>query len=100
MPSNRQNEIDVPLTPDEALVLFEFLWRYSDTDQLQVLDQAEQRALWNLCCVLEKVLVEPFDPNYPELLKAARDRLRDKPEENSDSATSQNGSPANESGNS
>jgi hypothetical protein len=40
--------------PDEALVLFEFLSRFSDTDELRVEDQAEQRALSNLCCLLEK----------------------------------------------
>ncbi len=100
MPSNKQNQIDVPLTPDEALVLFDFVSRYSDTGELRIEDQAEQRVLWDLCCLLEKELVEPFNPDYMKLLQSARDRLRDKPEENSDSATAQNSSPANESGNS
>ncbi len=100
MPSNKPNEIDVSLTPDEALVLFEFLSRYSDTGELRIEDQAEQRALWNLCCLLEKELIEPFDPGYAKLLQSARDRVRDEPGKNSNSAIAQNGSPADESGNS
>jgi len=67
----------VELTADEALVLFEFLSRYSNTDKLTIEDQAEQRALWNLNCCLEKILIEPFDVAYKQLLQAARDRLRD-----------------------
>ena len=51
--------------------------RYSDSDRLEIIDQAEQRALWNICCLLEKELAEPFDPAYLALLSAARDRLRD-----------------------
>jgi hypothetical protein len=76
MPSDTPTGVDVRLTPDEALVLFGFLSRYSDSDQLRVEDQAEQRVLWNLCCLLEKQLVEPFKPNYMGLLKSARSRVR------------------------
>lgn len=35
---------------------------------------SEQRALWAVRGQLERVLVEPFDPNYKELLRAARER--------------------------
>lgn len=69
--------VRLELTADEALVLFEFLSRYSDSDSLSLVDQAEQRALWNLCCLLESRLVEPFCPDYAALVTAARDRLRD-----------------------
>jgi hypothetical protein len=66
------------LTDNEALVIFEFLSRFSETSKLDIIDQAESRALWNLRAVLEKQLVEPFMPNYLELLRRARDELRDK----------------------
>ena len=69
--------VNLQLTPDEALVLFEFLSRFSDTGSPAVEDQAEQGALWNLTCLLEEQLVEPFRPDYRALLLAARDRLRD-----------------------
>jgi hypothetical protein len=71
------SDTSVRLAPDEALVLFEFLQRFSDTGRLIIEDQAEQRALWNLCCELERRLVEPFRPDYRELLAQARSRLRD-----------------------
>jgi hypothetical protein len=67
--------VRLELTADEALVLFEFLSRYSDSNSLSLVDQAEQRALWNLCCLLESQLVEPFRPDYDALVSAARDRL-------------------------
>ncbi len=71
--------MSISLSADEALVLYEFLSRYGDSNRLEIVDQAEQRALWDLCALLEKALVEPLDPAYQELLNAARERLRDKP---------------------
>jgi len=72
--------VRLELTGDEALVLFEFLSRFEDKGALSVEDQAEERALWNLRCLLQKQLVEMFDPKYKELVAAARDRLRDSTE--------------------
>jgi len=69
--------VRLDLTSDEALVLYEFLGRLSDFDKLVIQHPAEERALEQLHCLLEKELVEPFDPNYQELLRQARDRLRD-----------------------
>lgn len=71
------NPIPVELTEDEALVLFDFLARTNKSDQREIADEAEQRALWNLEAVLEKALVAPLDPDYGELVAAARERLRD-----------------------
>jgi hypothetical protein len=69
--------VRLELTRDEAVVLFEFLSRYSDSGALTIEDQAEQRALWNLLCLLERQLVEPLRSEYGELLRQARERLRD-----------------------
>lgn len=67
------------MTKEESLVLFEFLSRFSDKDsKLTIEDQAEERILWNLCCDLEKILVEPFQDNYSEILEQAREKVRDK----------------------
>ncbi|HSQ56911.1 MAG TPA: hypothetical protein VLM40_14315 [Gemmata sp.] len=71
------NPVGLTLTNDEALVLFEFLSRFLDTNELKIEDQAEQRALWNLQCLLESRLVEILLPNYRELVDQARNRLRD-----------------------
>ncbi len=68
--------ITVTLSSDEALVLFGFVQRFSDTERLAIDDQAEQRALWNLCCLLEKAGFA-FEGSHQEALLAARARLRD-----------------------
>ena len=48
--------VRLDLTSDEALVLFELLARFNDDEILSVKDQAEERALWNLHCLLQKQL--------------------------------------------
>lgn len=77
MPSPLDTTISFPLSLDEAVVLFEFVRRFSDTDNLAIEDQAEQRALWNLCCVFEKHPNLPMEGNYADILRMARDRVRD-----------------------
>lgn len=69
--------VHVDLTSDEAIVLFDFLSRFSETDTLTIADRAEQKTLWNLLGLLEKQLIEPFLPDYQGVLQQARDRLRD-----------------------
>ncbi|MEQ1891273.1 MAG: hypothetical protein ABL998_01925 [Planctomycetota bacterium] len=49
-----QAPITLQLSADEALVLFEFLGRFSTQEVLRIEDQAEERAPWNLNCLLEK----------------------------------------------
>ena len=80
MNDSQQQHFQLELSGDEALVLFEFVSRFSESDRLSIADQAEARALWNLCCLLQKQLVEPFSPDYTLLLQRARDRLRDEDE--------------------
>jgi hypothetical protein len=70
-------EIDISLTADEAWVLFELTRRFSDTEELEIIDQAEQRALWNLCCNFEATLHRDNDLDYAEFIKQCRNRLRD-----------------------
>jgi len=73
-------EVILSLNNDEALVLFEFLSRFSEKTNLKIEDQSEERVLLNLCCDLEKILAEPFQENYRELLLKAQDNVRDKNE--------------------
>jgi hypothetical protein len=69
--------VRLELTADQALVLFEWLSRMDEGDALEPLIEhwSEQLALWRLLAQLQKLLVEPFDPAYGDLLLAARDRL-------------------------
>ncbi|MET1080484.1 MAG: hypothetical protein ABWY06_20940 [Pseudomonas sp.] len=77
MDQQQPDTVLIPLARDEAVVLFAFLRRFSDTDTLAIEDPAEQRALWNLCCAFEKHASFSFEQSYPEYLEAARARLRE-----------------------
>jgi hypothetical protein len=74
---NDTSEVQISLTADEALVLFEFLNRFEESNELTIVDQAEERALSNLLGPLQKQLVLPFQEDYVEQLRQARNRLRD-----------------------
>ena len=69
-------DVCVSLTGDEALVLFELLHRWEDEEQVSPpRNEAEQVALWNLSAVLERILSEPFSPDYARLVSEAQARL-------------------------
>jgi len=62
--------VQLLLSRSQAIVLFEWLSRLSSPDS--VADATEQRVLWILEGQLERLLVEPLKPEYPELVEAAR----------------------------
>ena len=68
------------LTSDEALVVFEWLYRNEDSDigldHLGIVDDAERQVLWSLLACLESNLVDPFRSDYRERLESARAALR------------------------
>lgn len=68
--------VNLRLGIDEALVLFEMLADFQGQPSLSVATSAERLALIRLCGVLETTLVEPFRPDYQEILGAARARLK------------------------
>lgn len=69
-------DVNISLTQDEALVLFEWLSGFNDS-QPTFAYQAEQRVLWDVEAMLERSLDALFKGNYQALLAAARDRVRD-----------------------
>lgn len=73
-------DVTLTLTRDEAIVFFEWLARFNKEEGRRCEDQAEQRVLWNLEASLESTLVEPFRPDYDQILAAARSRVRDSTE--------------------
>ena len=70
-------EVNITLTEDEAWVLFELTRRFSDSNKLNIEDKAEERALWNLCCIFEKTLHQESEIEYKEFITQCRDRLQD-----------------------
>jgi hypothetical protein len=70
-----EDKIDLRMGRDEALVLFEMLHEFYDQPVLTIGSSSERLALVRLHGMLEKVLVEPFMPNYETLIADARSRL-------------------------
>jgi hypothetical protein len=74
-----KEKINIELTKDEAIVLFEFLAELNKKDNQDLFsDQAEQRVLWDIECDLEKQLSEPFSADYLEIVRKAREKIRGK----------------------
>jgi hypothetical protein len=73
-----EENIQIFLSKKEALVLFEFLSRFKDSDssELDIHDSSEEVVLWKILGILETNLAEPFARNYLEILEAARASLR------------------------
>jgi len=70
-----KQKINLTITDNEALVLFEFLARFNQSEHADIFeDQAEQKILWILEGQLEKQLVEPFRPDYKDLIREARNK--------------------------
>jgi len=76
-PLMSDEKIKIELSPSEALVLFDFLSRFADHDRLEIVDQAEEKVLWDIHSDLESSLTAPLDPNYLVLLAKARAVVRD-----------------------
>ncbi len=68
--------MQIEISKNEALVLFEFLSRYSETNVLSIEHKAEQQALYNLACAFEKSMADPFSSDYKKTLESARQKLQ------------------------
>ena len=69
------NDITLTLSSDEALVLSGFFVRFEQTDDFGLRHNAEYLAFSRISARLDKILVEPLQPEYAELLEAARQRV-------------------------
>jgi hypothetical protein len=73
-----EEDVVVRLTYDEALVLSDFLDRWSRTGferAIEVTDRAESLLLDNLCASFERVIDEVFAADYQYIVEAARRRV-------------------------
>lgn len=78
--TNNKDAVSVLLNHDEALVLLAWLHRFNeidDFDQKNIIDQAEERILYDLESIIERILPAILDGNYKELLLKAREKIRD-----------------------
>jgi hypothetical protein len=67
-----EDQYSITFSGSEALVLFDLLSRFSDERQLTIADDAESRVLWDIHAQLERVLVQPFMPDYRQQVERAR----------------------------
>ena len=65
-------EVLLKLSKAEALVLLEWLANLDSLRTPPFSHPSEEKVLWKVEGQLESILVEPFAPNYKELLSRAR----------------------------
>lgn len=65
----------IELNDAETLVLYDWLKRISEDDEYFE-DISEQEVLWTIEAQMDKFLVEPFKPNYVEIIAEARKQVR------------------------
>jgi len=70
-----KERVQLELGRDEAVVLFELLADFQYEATLAIPSTAERLALHRLGGALESVLVDPFRPDYLDILSAARRSL-------------------------
>ena len=77
------DKVNIELSKEQAIVFFEFLGRFNDSDNLQRFeDESEQRVLWDIESILEKGLNEPLRADYQDIVKKAREAIRGKEDKN------------------
>lgn len=67
--------MQLELSSDEALVLFELISRMEKLEARPWSEAGEQEVIWRIEGQLEKVLLEPFQSNYKELVSQAREQV-------------------------
>ncbi len=70
-----RSNVDLVISQDEALVLFDLLARFTETGKLTLAHNSEFVALSRISAQLDKTLVEPLAANYDSLLTQARSRV-------------------------
>ena len=73
----RSKKVRIELTDDEALVLYDWLTRFNQREEMACADQADERVLFDLEALLEKALVAPLQTDYAALVAQARAKVRD-----------------------
>ena len=64
--------IKIDLDKDAAFGAFAFLSRYAYRDRLEVRDESEKKALFDLCQSIDNELVETFREEYLALVERAK----------------------------
>lgn len=76
MSFEKQQCVNISLNPDEALVFFDWLYRFNQKPVADFQCESEQRILWDIEAVLEKQIAAVFSENYSEILAKARQKIK------------------------
>ena len=70
-------KIVIDLTKEEALVFFEWLVRFNESENTPfILGEVEKQVLFDIESLLEKKLSEPFSADYENLVETARAQVQ------------------------
>lgn len=72
-----KENINLRMSRDEGLILYEWLCLLDEKGVLDAENEVERKILWGLEGQLEKILVEPLEPDYKKKVEAARKRIMD-----------------------
>ena len=64
--TKKSNDYIIKLNNYEVLVFFDWLVKFVENNEIN--DEAEQKILYDLECLLESTLEEPFMENYKNLI--------------------------------
>ena len=73
----RSKKVNIEVTSDEALGLYDWLTRFNQRAEADFADQAEERILFDLEAMLEKALAASVQSDYADVLAQARSNVRD-----------------------
>ena len=68
--TKKSNDYIIKLNNYEVLVFFDWLVKFAENNEIN--DEAEQKILYDLECLLESTLEEPFMENYKNLIHIAK----------------------------
>ena len=69
------SEIQLQLSEDDAIVLFEFFERFSEKERLYFVHPAEYISLMRISAQIDKSTSAMFSEKYKELLQKAREQI-------------------------
>ena len=68
--TKKSNDYIIKLNNYEVLVFFDWLVKFVENNEIN--DEAEQKILYDLECLLDSTLEEPFMENYKNLIHIAK----------------------------
>lgn len=68
-------KINIEISEDDAVVLFEFFWRFGEKEELYFVHPAEYLSLMKISGQIDKSTSAMFKPNYKEIVEESREKI-------------------------